>query len=276
MEDLKAMFGDTLPGVLPEPFASLPPGALHHDGPGTLARDTLRHLLLAAALLAPLAWSLGRLAGLSPWYAAKCLALGGLAALLLWRGLPAHRPHGRFGAANRVTLLRLSGVALLAGGLGEPLAGRPDLAWAVVGVATAAALLDALDGPLARARGLASAFGARFDMETDALLMAVLSLLILQSGRTGTWVLAAGGLRYAFVAAAVVWPWLGRPLPPSFRRKAVCVVQIVCLIACLGPVIPPAWASAMAAAGLAALVYSFAADVAWLARRRHLALEIEA
>jgi hypothetical protein len=64
-----------------------------------------------------------------------------------------------------------------------------------------------------------------------------------------------------------VWKWLARPLPESTRRKTACVVQIVTLIVCLGPIIPPRVSAAIAGAGLALLVYSFAVDVAWLRRR---------
>jgi hypothetical protein len=76
-------------------------------------------------------------------------------------------------------------------------------------------------------------------------------------------------MRYAFVAAAAVWPWLSAPLLPSRRRQTVCVVQITALIVCLGPVVPPPLAAALAAASLALLGLSFAVDVRWLAQTRH-------
>lgn len=232
-----------------------------------LRRDTA--LALACALLALLAGALAAraLAGFGAWYIPKALALFGLGAACVWQGLARHAPHRRFGAANAITLARLALAALLAAALGEPLAERPALAWAAVLLATLTALLDAVDGPLARTRGQASAFGARFDMETDALLILVLSALVLQFGKAGAWVLAAGGMRYAFVLAARLWPWLDAPLPPSWRRKTVCVVQIVALIVCLGPVIGRGWSAALAAASLALLAWSFAVDIAWLARR---------
>ena len=75
-------------------------------------------------------------------------------------------------------------------------------------------------------------------------------------------------MRYAFVAAAALWPWLAAPLPPSRRRQAVCVVQITALIVCLGPIVPPALASALAALSLLLLGASFATDVWHLARQR--------
>ncbi|MBO9515222.1 MAG: CDP-alcohol phosphatidyltransferase family protein [Variovorax sp.] len=233
-----------------------------------MRRDAWRDGLACLVLLSGLALGGRELAGLGPWFHLKTVIVFGAAFGWVLHGLAAHAPHQRFGAANRVTLVRLALVALLAAGIGEAFADRDALAWAAVAVATTAALLDALDGPLARAQGAASAFGARFDMETDALLVLVLSVLVVRFEKAGSWILAAGLMRYAFVLAARSWPWLARPLPPSTRRKAVCVLQITALIVCLGPVVSPAWSARIAAASLAALGASFALDIAWLARRR--------
>ena len=120
-------------------------------------------------------------------------------------------------------------VALVAGFIGEPSlpASRPALASMRPCVAT---LLDGVDGWLARRTGMASAFGARFDMEIDALLIQVLADpgVAVRQGRP--WVLLSGLLRYIFVAAGWVLPWMRAPLFPSRRRKAICVVQIAGLI----------------------------------------------
>jgi phosphatidylglycerophosphate synthase len=140
--------------------------------------------------------------------------------------------------------------------------------WIVVASAAVAALLDAADGLLARRQGMASALGARFDMEVYAVFILVLCALIVQAGKAPAWVLAAGLMRYVFVAAAAWWPWLSRPLPSSGRRKAVCVALITALLVCLGPIVPVAAATAIAAAGVLAVSASFAIDVGWLARRR--------
>ena len=101
-------------------------------------------------------------------------------------------------------------------------------------------VLDGVDGWLARRSGLASAFGARFDMEVDALLIMALAILAWQHGKAGSWVLLSGLLRYAFVAAGWLAPWMSRPLPPSRRRQTVCVVQIAGLCAAVAPIVPPA------------------------------------
>jgi phosphatidylglycerophosphate synthase len=141
------------------------------------------------------------------------------------------------------------------------------LGWVIVGLGTAGVALDGVDGALARRRDEAGTFGARFDMETDALLILVLAALVWQQGKAGAWILAAGLLRYLFVAGSWVLPWIGAALPPSRRRQAVCVVQIVSLLVALAPVVVLPWSAALALAGLAALVWSFAVDVRWLARQ---------
>lgn len=168
-----------------------------------------------------------------------------------------------------VTSLRLALVAVIAVALGEP--HTVALAWGVTAIAIVITVLDGVDGWLARHTALESAFGARFDMETDALLILVLSALAWRWERAGVWVLACGLMRYVFVAASWPWPWLSRPLPPSQRRKAVCVVQIVGLAIIVTPVVAAPLSAWLAAATLAMLTWSFAVDVAWLGSMRRSA-----
>lgn len=236
-----------------------------------LSRDLARHVaiawLLGMAAAGLVARWLAAAAG-AGYFAAAGVALSCGAVLLLGlrAALPAAHPHPRFGAANRVTLLRGMLVLLLAGAV--VLEDAPALAWAAVALATLAASLDLLDGALARRQGLASRFGARFDMETDALLILVLSLLAWRWERAGAWVLTSGLMRYGFVLAGRAWPWLGNGLAPSRRRQAICVVQVVALVAVLAPWWPPGVAPALAALALGSLCYSFGVDVLDLARRR--------
>jgi len=184
----------------------------------------------------------------------------------------------RFGSANVVTLLR-SGIAALVTGLalealatGTGLLAAPsevgDLwAWGVPVGAALALVLDGIDGWLARRLRTASAFGARFDIEADALVVLGLSLAAFANGRAGVWVLTAGSLRYVFLAAGVRWPALAAPLPPSFRRKAICVAVGASLVIGLAPGVPATPAGLFIGAGVLAVVYSFAADAVWLIRR---------
>ena len=182
-------------------------------------------------------------------------------------GFLAHaHPFARFGPANGITSLRLGLTSLAAGLIGEvPHASLATLATFLALVAT---VLDGADGWLARRTGMASAFGARYDMETDALLILVLAVLAWQHDKAGVWIVLAGAMRYLFVAAGVRWAWLDAPLPPSQRRKAVCVVQIVGLGLVVSPLMAPPVSTLAAALTLVALAWSFAVDVRWLHRHR--------
>lgn len=177
------------------------------------------------------------------------------------------RGRASFGIANQVTLLRAGLVCLASGAL---LAGGPSLisGWSLAAVVAAALSLDAVDGWLARRLRLASGFGARFDLEIDALLILILALLVWQTGRVGPWVLAIGLMRYAFVLASWLLPTLRRPLPPSRRRQAVCVQQGVSLLLCLLPPVGSLLANVSAGLALLALLASFAADIIFLVRVR--------
>lgn len=239
---------------------------MSHDSRGRLA--TSATLTLSASLLALLVAASAVRHGLEldRSFVVQVIGTFLLGVLLLGPLLPRHLPQTRLGAANQVTLLRAALVALLVGLVGE--GGEPALVWLVVATASLAAALDGLDGWLARRHGTVSGFGARFDMETDALLIAVLSVLVWELGRAGPWILLAGLMRYLFVGAGYVWPWLRGDLPPSRRRQTVCVVQIVSLILSLAPVVPRPASAVIAAAGLIALGGSFLIDVLWLARRR--------
>ncbi|MFO1144615.1 MAG: CDP-alcohol phosphatidyltransferase family protein [Amaricoccus sp.] len=197
---------------------------------------------------------------------AGLLAYGAVAAVVFDR-LPLHHPHPRFGLGNVITLLRAAGTAVLAGLALEPGVVAGSRGWWALGGVAVLLSLDGVDGWAARRKGHASAFGARFDMEVDALLLLALSALALGLAKAGVWILAIGLMRYAFVLAGQVWPPLARPLLPSRRRDAVCVLQVATLGLLLAPPVTHPLSTALAAAALAALAASFATDVAWLLRR---------
>jgi len=171
----------------------------------------------------------------------------------------------KFGPANQITLVRAVLVAGLAFLVGQP--ATPTVAWRVVIIAIVAALLDGLDGWVARRTRTVSAFGTRFDMETDAALILVLAIFVWQYGKAGPWVLLSGLLRYGFVAAGGLWPWMRAPLASTLRGKIICVVQIVTLIVAMAPAIAPPASSLVAAVGLLALGYSFLVDTRRLWRQ---------
>ena len=208
-----------------------------------------------------------RLFGLTVGYFAQVTATYlVLACLLVWY-LPKNQPHPGLGAANRVTLFRATLILPLSALTAQPILLTNPMAWFIITVATVALILDGVDGWLARRSQIASAFGARFDMELDSFLMLVLSLLVWHSGKVGAWSILIGLPRYLYIAAGWMWPMLRAELPPSLRRKAVCVAQGVLLLVCLGPIVPPPLATGSAAAAVVVLTYSFAVDIIWLARR---------
>ena len=79
-------------------------------------------------------------------------------------------------------------------------------------------MLDGADGWAARRQGLASAFGARFDLEVDEFAILVLAITVLKAQAVPYWVLAIGAMRYVYLAATLAFPLLRRALPP--RRDA--------------------------------------------------------
>ena len=144
-------------------------------------------LLLAVAL------ATSRLAGLPAAYLLQAAALYALLAALVVRHAPDALPGRGLGPANRITLgraalaLAIMPLALRPGPLGAP------VYWWIIGVSTAAMVLDGFDGWAARRTGTATPFGARFDVELDAALLMALSVLVWRSGAAGPWVLLIGG-----------------------------------------------------------------------------------
>jgi phosphatidylglycerophosphate synthase len=211
-------------------------------------------------LVAGLAWAVGL--GVAGWLTG--LGYGLVTCAALSRGL---RRCGKaaLGPADRVTLFR----AVLVGGVAaltvDSFTGAAPVA-VMVALAAVALGLDAVDGRVARHTGTVSALGARFDMEVDAFLILVLSVYAVRP--VGGWVLAIGAMRYAYVAATWVLPWLRGSLPLRYWRKAVAAIQGIVLVFPVADVLPRPLLSGALVLALALLVESFGRDVGWLWRRR--------
>jgi phosphatidylglycerophosphate synthase len=224
-----------------------------HPGPaiGLAAQLVLLAVVDATAGLGPAAWAVGAACGV--------VTAGLLDRAMLRSGA------GSLGPADRVTLVRAVLVGAVAALVAQSYAGSAPVA-AVVGIASVALVLDAVDGYVARRTRTATQLGARFDMEVDAFLILVLSVYVARS--VGPWVLAIGAMRYAYVAAGWVLPWLRRPVPPRYWRKVVAGVQGVTLAVVASGVLPWPIADAAVIAALALLVESFGRDVVWQWRHR--------
>lgn len=223
-----------------------------HRGPaaGLAAQLALLGALSGTVGLSTLGWCVG-------------LGCGLVTALALDQGLTACAML-RLGPANRVTLTRavlVGGVAALAVGTWTGRAGPMLLT--LTGVALA---LDAVDGWVARRTHTVTALGGRFDMEVDAFLILVLSILVARWA--GMWVLLIGAARYLFVLAGWLRPWMRRRLPLRPWRKVVTAAQGIVLTAAVEPR-GPRWVLVLAVTvAWAMLAESFGRDVWWLWVRR--------
>lgn len=221
-----------------------------------VAPSLARQLTAGAVLLAVV------LAGLAAWggvgvvrgTAGVVLAVAGAAVLLRAARTAGARTLGPAGSVTLARGVLVVGVAALTGSDG---AGRV----ALVVLASVALVLDVVDGPVARRTGTATALGARFDMETDALLLLVLSVHVALVSGAG-WVVALGLMRYAYAAAGRVLPWLDGDLPVRRSAKVVAAVQGVVLVVAAARVLPTLVERAVLALALAALLWSFGTSVA--------------
>ena len=241
-------------------------------------RNSLRgRLTLATAAGALALWGAGAAftprVGMTTMFAPTAVATFLACMAIAIVRIPSFHPFTTLGPANLVTTGRTALIAFVAALAVET--PTSAIGVVVVVVASVAAGLDGWDGWLARRSGMSSSFGSRFDMEVDALLILILGLLVWRHDKAGSWVLLSGALRYAFVLAGLAIPWFTRDLPPSLRRKTVCVIQIVGLIVAVAPVIPRPFSDLAAGGTLLLLVWSFAVDVAWLWRARGLPRPIE-
>jgi phosphatidylglycerophosphate synthase len=225
-------------------------------GVRTVRTGTVIGLIAQVALLAGLARNSIGFSGLG-WLAG--LSYGVIGATLLSRAL-ASAAAQVFGAANWVTLVR----ATLVGGVTALVADafvRPTEMTALATLAAVALVLDGVDGWVARHTGSVTALGARYDMEVDAFLIFVLSVLAARS--VGPWVLAIGLARYAAVTAGWIVPWLREPVPPRYWRKPVAAIQGIVLTVAVANIVPGPVIDVALVVSMALLAESFGRDVWW-------------
>ena len=233
--------------------------AVHWHAPDTpLRTSVIRAGVLGLLLVIALAWVARTWLPLGPLYPGKVAAVFATMMVVAFGLIGAHHPYLQFGPANQVTMIRAMLVALLASLIGEPAV--PRVAATATAVAVLIAALDGVDGWLARRSGMASVFGARFDVETDALFVMVMSILVWQHGKAGIWVFL-GGMRYLFVIAGWLLPWMARPLRPTIRAKTVSVFHMVGVSVALAPIVPLPLSAVAVGLSLVALSWSFAVDV---------------
>ena len=169
--------------------------------------------------------------------------------------------------ADRVTLVRAALIGMLTGALALTVVGAmPSRAWTVVFIAAVAAVLDGVDGWVARRGGRGTTAGARLDGEADAAALLVLSALLTMT--VGWWVLLIGLMRYLFMVGSLVRPSWRKDLPHSDFRRSVGAFQAVAMVMSLVPAVPVPVAAALAATALVALMVSFGRDIVFQERVR--------
>jgi phosphatidylglycerophosphate synthase len=216
---------------------------------GALSTPALLAILALSVNLGGTGWIVGLAGG---WAATALIAAGRVRS-----GDRAILP------ADWVTLIR----AMMAAGVAGLVADAFDRATpvtAIITLACAALVLDAVDGPVARRTGTATPMGARFDGEVDAFLILALSVAV--SRDYGGWVLAIGAVRYAFLVAGWALRWLAAPLPFRYWRKIVAAVQGIVLTIAMSGSLPRMAGMIAVATALVLLGESFGRDVLWLYR----------
>lgn len=164
-------------------------------------------------------------------------------------------PSGAFGWGNAITSVRF----VLSSCVGVVPTSVPT--WALGATTLVLFALDGLDGFVAKRRGETSAFGAYFDMETDAYFVLLAGLALFERGRYGAWILVAGLLRYAYVVALALVPARRGDIPRSTWGRHAFTALMLGLA--LGMVLGEPFGTVVTALGCGLVTASFARSFYW-------------
>ena len=162
--------------------------------------------------------------------------------LTLNRADPQSAIYARLGWGNRLTLLRSWLIAATGGFLFQV---RPEgawLSWLPGMIYFFGAVLDRVDGFVARRTGQMSQLGIELDTVSDALGLAVVSALAWSYGQVHWSYLLMGAAYYLFHAGLLVRRMRGLtiyPLPPAMHRRAWAGFQMGYLVVALWPLFYP-------------------------------------
>ncbi len=211
--------------------------------------------LLAAAFFRPLSIP----ASLPVW--AWC-------SVLLYRFLPDNRRAGdpallpELGAPTHITMFRGFLVAMAAGFVPVAVVAAPAY--------TAAAILDGVDGLVARHSMRETLLGSKLDMEVDAAGILVASFGGIFLGKLPLWYAAIGLARYLFILGIARRKRAGKPvrdLDSSFLRRVLAGGQMGFLAATLWPAVPQALSAAAAYPFGASTLVMFLRDWLFVSQR---------
>ncbi|GAB7018193.1 CDP-alcohol phosphatidyltransferase family protein [Halostagnicola bangensis] len=177
--------------------------------------------------------------------------------------------HQRITLASWITIARAGALAMLVGFLvvgptTERMAWVPSILFGI------AAVLDGVDGAIARATESVTELGGRLDTEVDALTTLVGASAVVAAGTAPIAFIAVGVARYAF--ALGLW-WRrrrGRPvreLPPNRARAPLSVVTLLAIWIAFLPVVDERVSMALTAAVAIPFLLNFAIDWVLVTRR---------
>lgn len=172
-----------------------------------------------------------------------------------------HRLRRVLGLANTVTLVRGGLYAVVAGFLVVP--ATTALTWVPAVCYGAGAVLDRLDGVVARTVGEQTELGTRLDMAFDTFGFVVAPLLGVLWGRLPVFYLSLSAARYVYLAGIRWRQYRDRPVrprPDSDLGKHLAGVQMVFITVALVPAVPTRPVFAVAPVVLAASLSVFLRD----------------
>ena len=150
--------------------------------------------------------------------------------------------YNNLGWGNRLTLVRSWLIAATGGFLFQAWPEGAWLAWLPGMVYFAGAVLDRVDGFVARRTGQMSQLGNELDTVSDALGLAIAALLAWGYGQVH-WTYLAMGAAYYLFHAGLLWRRLRGlpvfPLPPAMHRRAWAGFQMGYLVVALWPLFYP-------------------------------------
>jgi CDP-diacylglycerol--glycerol-3-phosphate 3-phosphatidyltransferase len=260
-------------------FMSEPDALMHPKALSSLRREWL--IYLAASLAFVLGGYLLLASAWEPRYALRWLVVTlGLVAYqfgYLYRHLLDNRLKDgadtavfpNLGLANGLTTARSVLTAALAGFLTVPWPGG-WLAWAPGLLYLTSAVMDYLDGYVARITGRTTVLGEDLDMRWDGTGMLFGATLSVLYGQTPLPYLLVGLARYAFLFGLWVRERRGQPvydLPPSRFRRALAGMQMGFVAVVLLPVYGPPVTQIAAVFFMLPLLIGFARDYLWVTGR---------
>jgi CDP-diacylglycerol--glycerol-3-phosphate 3-phosphatidyltransferase len=241
----------------------------------TLRRELQRIALLGAALLVALALMLSVPEGSATslrWLLASLAGWG----FVLWQctkrlhlnvSTVSNHVFATLGLGNRITLLRGLLIAATAGFLAifPMIDARLWLFYVPAALYTVAALLDGLDGHVARRRQQTTQLGTELDTALDAFGLLIAPVFAVLTGKLPASYLLVSAAYYLFQWGIQWRQWRGRPvlpLPPSRTRRYLAGLQMALVAIALWPPLPAGMTRAMGIALMIPLLLGFCRD--WL------------